>query len=61
MTTPVAVLDRVRWYLREATGEGRWERYLERCRAEGSTPLTRRAWERGRSDHRDTHPEGRCC
>jgi hypothetical protein len=59
--TPVAVLDRVRWYVREATGEGRWERYLEQCRAEGREPLSRRDYERCRSDHRDAHPEGRCC
>ncbi len=56
-----AVLDRVRWYVREATGEARWERYLERCRAEGREPLERREYERDRSDHRDAHPEGRCC
>ena len=26
----------VRWYVREATGEAKWDEYVDRCRAAGS-------------------------
>ncbi len=55
------LLERVRWYLREVGGDGRYERYVERCAADGTQPLDRATYERHRSDHRDAHPEGRCC
>lgn len=51
----------VRWYLREATGEARWDAYLERCRLEGREPLSRREWERHRADQREHLQHGRCC
>lgn len=57
----MSVRDQVRWYLRQVSGEARWEKYVEGCRASGVVPLSRREWEWRRSDHRDTHPEGRCC
>jgi hypothetical protein len=50
-----------RWYLRQVSGEARYEAYADRCRAAGTQPMSRRAFERHRSDHRDAHPEGRCC
>ena len=47
--------------LREATGESKWDNYLERCRAEGRTPMSRRAFERHRAEHRERNPQARCC
>lgn len=51
----------VRWYLREFTGEARWDRYLEHCAAHGHEPMTRRAFERLRSDALEANPVSRCC
>jgi hypothetical protein len=51
----------VLWYLREFTGEARWDDYLARCAREGVEPVSRRAFERHRADHRETSVEGRCC
>lgn len=51
----------LRAYLRDVSGETRFEAYVDRCRDEGTQPLSRRDYERRRSDHRDTHPDGRCC
>ena len=61
----VASLDRARrgvvWYLKEFTGESRWDDYLERCARDGVVPMSRRDFERHRADHRETRVEGRCC
>lgn len=51
----------VRWYLREFTGEARWDRYLEHCAAHGHEPMTRREFERRRSDALEANPGARCC
>ena len=51
----------VRWYVREATGEAKWDEYLDRCRADGAQPMSRRAFERQRADHREHNPRSRCC
>ena len=51
----------VRWYLREFTGEARWDRYLEHCAAHGHEPMTRREFERRRSDALEANPISRCC
>jgi len=51
----------VRWYVREATGEAKWDQYLERCLAQGSEPMSRRDFERHRADHREANPQSRCC
>jgi len=51
----------VRWYLKQATGEAKWDEYLARCRREGVTPMSRREFERHRSDHREHNPQSRCC
>jgi uncharacterized short protein YbdD (DUF466 family) len=52
---------RVRWYVRQATGEAKWDEYVGRCRAEGVEPVSRRQFERHRADHREDHPQARCC
>jgi uncharacterized short protein YbdD (DUF466 family) len=51
----------VRWYLREFTGEARWDRYLEHCAEHGHEPMTRYAFERRRSDALEANPISRCC
>lgn len=51
----------LRWYVREATGEARWDEYVARCAASGTQPLSRRAWERHRADLKEHSPQSRCC
>jgi uncharacterized short protein YbdD (DUF466 family) len=51
----------IRWYLRQATGEAKWDAYLDRAREEGVEPMTRRAFERHRAEHRERIPQSRCC
>ena len=51
----------VRWYLREFTGEARWDDYLRRCAEHGHQPMSRREFERRRADERERHPVSRCC
>jgi uncharacterized short protein YbdD (DUF466 family) len=51
----------VRWYLREFTGEARWDDYLEHCATHGHTPMTRGEFERMRSDAEERNPAIRCC
>ena len=51
----------LRWYLRQATGEAKWDEYLADCRSSGATPMTRREFERHRADHRERNPQSRCC
>jgi hypothetical protein len=57
----MSLLAELRACLREVSGEARFTAYVERCRAAGTQPMGRRDYERHRSDHRDAHPEGRCC
>lgn len=51
----------VHWYLREWSGEARWDRYLEECEQHGHAPMSRRAYERQRADAAELHPASRCC
>ena len=51
----------VAWYLKQVSGESRWDDYLARCATDGTQPMTRRAFERHRADHREARVEGRCC
>jgi len=51
----------IRWYLSTATGEAKWERYLEQCRHDNAEPMSRRDFERHRSLHQEGHPPSRCC
>jgi len=50
-----------RWYLRHATGEAKWDEYLERCLREEVEPMSRREFERHRSEHVENNPQSRCC
>jgi len=49
------------WYLKQVSGEARWDEYLERCRAQGTEPMSRRQFERLRDHEREHHPARRCC
>jgi uncharacterized short protein YbdD (DUF466 family) len=51
----------LRWYLRQVTGEAKWDEYVERCSRRGVPPVSRRDFERHRADHRERHPQSRCC
>ncbi|WP_299955481.1 CstA-like transporter-associated (seleno)protein [uncultured Modestobacter sp.] len=51
----------VRWYLREFSGESRWDEHLRECAAHGHQPLSRREFERRRSDALERTPLSRCC
>lgn len=52
------LIRNVLWYLRELTGESRYDAYRTRQRAAGSTPMTRREFERR---HAELRPGSRCC
>jgi uncharacterized short protein YbdD (DUF466 family) len=49
------------WYLREFTGEARWDDYLAHCAEHGHPPMSRREFERLRSDEAEKNPISRCC
>ncbi len=51
----------VRWYLREFSGEARWDDYLRECAEHGHAPVSRREFERRRSDAAERNPVSRCC
>jgi uncharacterized short protein YbdD (DUF466 family) len=51
----------VRWYLREWSGEARWDDYLRHCAEHGHHPVSRRQFERRRADAREQAPVNRCC
>ncbi|WP_110239691.1 YbdD/YjiX family protein [Nocardioides gilvus] len=51
----------LRWYLRQVSGEAKWDEYLARCRAEGRDPMTRREFERHRDAHREESARSSCC
>jgi hypothetical protein len=51
----------IRWYLKQATGEAKWDEYLDRCRDEGLEPVSRRDFERHRAEKRESNPQSRCC
>lgn len=57
-----SLLGFVRWYLRELTGEGDYDRYLAERRTDPHLPvLSRREYERRRAAARDGEPLTRCC
>jgi hypothetical protein len=51
----------IRWYLKTATGEAKWDEYVERCGNENVAPMSRRVFERHRAQHQENHPQARCC
>jgi len=51
----------LRWFVRQSTGEAKWDEYVDSCRVQGVDPMSRREFERHRSDHRESNPQSRCC
>ena len=51
----------IRWYLKQVTGEAKWDEYLERCANEDVEPTSRRDFERHRAEHKENSPQARCC
>ena len=60
-TATVRAWRGVRWYLREFTGEARWDDYLRHCAEHGHEPMSRREFERRRADEAEKNPISRCC
>jgi uncharacterized short protein YbdD (DUF466 family) len=61
MTSALKVGRGIRWYVRQVTGEAKWDDYLERARLEDFEPMSRRDFERHRSEHSERSPRARCC
>jgi hypothetical protein len=51
----------IRWYLKQVTGEARWDEYLESCLSDGVEPISRRDFERHRAEHLENTTRPRCC
>ena len=51
----------LRWYVRQVTGEAKWDEYLGRVPSQDVEPMSRREFERHRADHREANPQSRCC
>ena len=51
----------VHWYLKELTGEARWDDHLRHCAEHGHEPMSRREFERRRADEVERNPVSRCC
>ena len=49
------------WYLKQATGETKWDEYLDHCRNEQVEPVSRRDFEWHRAEHKENNPQSRCC
>jgi hypothetical protein len=49
------------WYLKQATGEAKWDEYLDRCRSQQVQPMSRRHFERHRAEQMGNRPQARCC
>ncbi|HEY3260114.1 MAG TPA: YbdD/YjiX family protein [Pseudonocardiaceae bacterium] len=57
------VVEGIRWYLREVSGEGDYDRYVAHARRHQSDApvLSRRDFERRRTKEREATPGARCC
>lgn len=61
MTAVVDMARRLRWYVRQLTGEAKWDDYVAECAASGDPPMSRREFEHLRDREREQSPGGRCC
>jgi uncharacterized short protein YbdD (DUF466 family) len=57
------VVEAIRWYLREVSGEADYDRYLAHARqhAADAPVLSRRAFERRKAKKAESTPVHRCC
>jgi uncharacterized short protein YbdD (DUF466 family) len=60
-THAIKAVRGIRWYLKQVSGEAKWDEYLERARSEDMEPMSRRDFERHRSEHKENNPQARCC
>jgi uncharacterized short protein YbdD (DUF466 family) len=51
----------LRWYVRQLTGEAKWDDYVEECATFCEEPMSRREFERLRDHEREHLSGGRCC
>lgn len=51
----------LRWYVRQATGEGKWDAYVSHCVEHDEEPMARAEFERRRADWRERGAGARCC
>ncbi|GAA5134899.1 hypothetical protein GCM10023339_72180 [Alloalcanivorax gelatiniphagus] len=61
MTSVLEAARKLRWYVRELTGEAKWDGYVAECAAFDEQPMSRREFERLRDKARENLPGGRCC
>lgn len=61
MDRVLRVARTLRWYVRQLTGESKWDEYVARCAAYGEPPMSRREFERRRDHEREHSPGARCC
>jgi Selenoprotein, putative len=62
VTAPVRdALRGVHRFLKEVTGEAKWDDYLEECAAAGTTPVSRRSFEQRRAHQKECRSGARCC
>ena len=60
-THAIKAVRGIRWYLKQVSGEAKWDEYLERARSEDMEPMSRWDFERHRSEHKENNPQARCC
>jgi uncharacterized short protein YbdD (DUF466 family) len=60
-THAIKAVRGIRWYLKQVSGEAKWDEYLELARSEDMEPMSRRDFERHRSEHKENNPQARCC
>ena len=60
-THAIKAVRGIRWYLKQVSGEAKWDEYLERARSEDMEPMSRRDFERHRTEHKENNPQARCC
>jgi uncharacterized short protein YbdD (DUF466 family) len=60
-TNAIKAVRGIRWYLKQVSGEAKWDEYLERARSEGVEPMSRRDFERHRNEYKENNPQARCC
>lgn len=48
-------------FLKEATGEAKWDDYLAECLTAGREPMSRRQFELQRAHQRECSSQVRCC
>jgi uncharacterized short protein YbdD (DUF466 family) len=60
-TYAIKAVRGIYWYLKQVTGEAKWDEYLERAHSQDMEPMSRRDFERHRSEHKANNPQARCC